>query len=414
MAKVHEADIAAAENLEIQCASYKKKENLLLCLPVLLLLFGMLSLFFLLPKDTYSKKENKELPSAPEFSLETLRNELPDSEFSFQKFFKSTNSYIKGFLEDTVSYVKGHFPFREQLVEINAAYDLLSGRMQSNGIYPGKNGYLLEPDSTETDVLKFRRIVSYIDSLTANLPTVIAIPGNSSEVLEKYYPPFMDTTFLASNRALIDEAFQDKSYTYLNLSKTLSAHDDESIYFRTDHHWTALGAYYASAEILKAFGKTPAPLSDYQTETVLEHFCGTYYNRSGMFFLKGEALSYLRYEGDENYTVSFCNPNGEVQSVSHSLYDRAALNSNYKGTAYDSFVAPVTTSVVKIEKDGDNRPTLLVLKDSYAHSTLSFLAQHYNLITVDIRGNLSYAAQLVESGQVDEILVLVSSGTLLP
>ena len=62
MAKVHEADVAAAENLEIQRTFYGKKENFLLCLPVLLLLFGMLLLFFLLPKDTYSKKENKNCP----------------------------------------------------------------------------------------------------------------------------------------------------------------------------------------------------------------------------------------------------------------------------------------------------------------------------------------------------------------
>ena len=84
MAKVHEADVAAAENLEIQRTFYGKKENLLLCLPVLLLLFGMLLLFFLLPKDTYSKKENKELPSVPEFSIEALKNGMPNSGSSFQ------------------------------------------------------------------------------------------------------------------------------------------------------------------------------------------------------------------------------------------------------------------------------------------------------------------------------------------
>ena len=336
MAKVHEADVAAAENLEIQRTFYGKKENFLLCLPVLLLLFGMLLLFFLLPKDTYSKKENKELPSVPEFSIEALKNGMPDSGSSFQRFFKGTNSYIKEFVQDTVSYVKGHFPFREQLVEVNAAYDLLCGRMQSNGIYPGKDGYLLEPDSADIDVPKFERTAAYIDSLlSADLPAVIAVPGNSSEVLKKKCPPFMDTTLLASNRALIDSAFQNKSYTYLNLSKTLSAHDEENIYFRTDHHWTALGAYYASAEILRAFGRSPAPLRDYRPETVMENFCGTYYNRSGLFFLEGEALTYLRYEGDEEYTVSFCKANGEVESVSHSLYDRAALEPDYEGTAYD-------------------------------------------------------------------------------
>ena len=229
MAKVHEADVAAAENLEIQRTFYGKKENFLLCLPVLLLLFGMLLLFFLLPKDTYSKKENKELPSVPEFSIEALKNGMPDSGSSFQRFFKGTNSYIKEFVQDTVSYVKGHFPFREQLVEVNAAYDLLCGRMQSNGIYPGKDGYLLEPDSADIDVPKFERTAAYIDSLlSADLPAVIAVPGNSSEVLKKKCPPFMDTTLLASNRALIDSAFQNKSYTYLNLSKTLSAHDEEN------------------------------------------------------------------------------------------------------------------------------------------------------------------------------------------
>ena len=43
----------------------------------------------------------------------------------------------------------------------------------------------------------------------------------------------------------------------VDVRQTLAEHKDEYIYYRTDHHWTSLGAYYAYQQLCGALGLTP-------------------------------------------------------------------------------------------------------------------------------------------------------------
>ena len=71
-------------------------------------------------------------------------------------------------------------------------------------------------------------------------------------------------------------SFMNDKVVSVPLNKAMMAHRGEYIYFRTDHHWTATGAYYAYAEFCKAAGKTPTPLESYETEE-FPGFLGTFY-----------------------------------------------------------------------------------------------------------------------------------------
>ena len=62
----------------------------------------------------------------------------------------------------------------------------------------------------------------------------------------------------------------------VNIYDTLMSHNDEYLYFRTDHHWTALGAYYAYEEFAKAKGVKPLPLSKYE-KVDFPDFLGSFY-----------------------------------------------------------------------------------------------------------------------------------------
>lgn len=50
----------------------------------------------------------------------------------------------------------------------------------------------------------------------------------------------------------------------------------EYVYFRTDHHWTARGAYLAADAMLKSAGYQTIPLADYSTKTI-EGYLGSIY-----------------------------------------------------------------------------------------------------------------------------------------
>lgn len=53
----------------------------------------------------------------------------------------------------------------------------------------------------------------------------------------------------------------------VDIFDTLKSHKDEYIYFRTDHHWTADGAFYAYEEFCKKKGITEIPLSQRKKDT---------------------------------------------------------------------------------------------------------------------------------------------------
>ena len=53
----------------------------------------------------------------------------------------------------------------------------------------------------------------------------------------------------------------------VNAIKPLYAHADEGIYFRTDHHWTQRGAYYAYEALMNIKGEEVAPISDFPVKT---------------------------------------------------------------------------------------------------------------------------------------------------
>ncbi|MBQ9468648.1 MAG: hypothetical protein IJU52_06550 [Clostridia bacterium] len=403
MSKIHPADREANEYFEKQERFSGKKENILLTAVFCAFVLATLVLFFLLPKKDYSKTENRALAHFPEFTLQ----KLADGKFT----------------AGTVSYIKDHFPLREEYVELNALYDLLMLRAGSNGVAPGKDGSLLymEQEATEKERETLKRNARVLAALSEELPTVTAVAGKGSEILTDRYPFLLSAEPAERNGALIREVLSGTAGDCLDLIPVLRAHADEDVYYRTDHHWTALGAYYASNAILEKLGRAPRPLSDYTKESALSDFKGTLYNRAGLYFLDGEELFFMRYEGDDGYTVTEYDlvedgTSGELCekeiAVRNGFYVRERLEKDYTGTAYDAFVTTVNVPVVRIEKKGETRERLLVVKDSFAHSVLPYLARDFDIVSIDVRSNPDYALELIETHQVDRVLILLNSETL--
>lgn len=410
--KMHAADIAANEQIGKERALCGKAEALTLILPFLAFLFVLLALFFIIPDRAYSKAENKVLSSFPSFeesfgdlSFEKLKESISDKDKDDP--FKEYNGKISDYIND-------QFPFKEEFVALYAASNLAEGKLGSGGVIAGKDGYLLSEEGylTAKERKKLASYASTIGKFSEYIPVTVAVAPTGIELMTDKLPGAISEKPGQERYDAIVEAFSGKGCTFIDLQKVFTEHRDEPIYYRTDHHWTTLGAYYGTSSILKSLGKTPAALEDFRRDVIFDDFKGTVYNRSGMFWHKGEEIEYFRYDGDDRYTVSYCRANGVPYETSSSLYNMECLRSDYIGTAYDSFVAPVSVPVVKIEKEGEDRQTMLVLKDSFAHSALSFLARDYDLITVDIRKNIDYAFRLVDNGEVDLVLVLVNADTL--
>ena len=197
-------------------------------------------------------------------------------------------------------------------------------------------------------------------------------------------------------------SLMDKRVNTVNVFDALSVHKKEYIYFRTDHHWTQLGAYYAYQEYCKSMGYSTKPLSDYQKLDFPE-FYGTFYffmNRPES--LKGHPDQVTAYQGSMN-TMQYTDSKGNLQE-GKLINDASQM---LPGNKYNCFMLG-DHGYVEIHNEGAPRKkSILVLKDSYGNAFVPLLAQDYrDVYVVDYRHYQGNAVSLIQEKGIEEILFL--------
>ncbi len=391
--KMPECDREAARLLAIQMGGGRKAKKLdrafVTVFAALILLLSVL--FWAIPDRTFSETENKDLTQAPQFTAERLM----DGRFT----------------ADIADYMADQFPFRDFFIRVKAAAEMALGKMGNNGVILGEGGTLIpRSESVNTDSLT--KNLSAIDALAEwcenrNIPTTVAIAGRSADVLHHTLPDFYGSAYSdALWEALAKEA-DALDCEILPLRDPLHerAKAGEYVYYRTDHHWTTLGAYYGAKEILAEMGEEIAPVESYTREVVSDAFFGTTWSTAGMSWIAPDTMEYFRFAGDTDFTTTILD-NGTSFA---GFYDRSYLSKKDK---YSSFIGG-NNALVTVTKNGDaDRPTLLLVKDSFAHSAVPFLAQHYDLVIVDIRYYKKSTAALIDEYGADRVLVLYNIDSL--
>lgn len=197
-------------------------------------------------------------------------------------------------------------------------------------------------------------------------------------------------------------SLMDKRVNTVNVFDALSAHKKEYIYFRTDHHWTQLGAYYAYQEYCKSMGYSTKPLSDYQKLDFPE-FYGTFYffmNRPES--LKGHPDQVTAYQGSMN-SMQYTDSKGNLQE-GKLINDASQM---LPGNKYNCFMLG-DHGYVEIHNEGAPRKkSILILKDSYGNAFVPLLAQDYrDVYVVDYRHYQGNASSLIQEKGIEEILFL--------
>ena len=197
-------------------------------------------------------------------------------------------------------------------------------------------------------------------------------------------------------------SLMDKRVNTVNVFDALSAHKKEYIYFRTDHHWTQLGAYYGYQEYCKSMGYSTKPLSDYQKLDFPE-FYGTFYffmNRPES--LKGHPDQVTAYQGSMN-SMQYTDSRGNLQE-GKLINDASQM---LPGNKYNCFMLG-DHGYVEIHNEGAPRKkSILVLKDSYGNAFVPLLAQDYrDVYVVDYRHYQGNASSLIQEKGIEEILFL--------
>jgi hypothetical protein len=350
---------------------------------------GLFVLDLATPDRTYSELENTTLTQRPTLAVSSL------SADSLNRYFSSYTQYVK----DQVFARDGWISLQ------SFCETALLQKTENGGILLGKEDML------------FPRTYSLLSSEVRNLPKNIAAlqslaqryPGKVNALIvpaaAAIYPENVPANApLLDEDAYLDEiaaAVTEAGGQFIDVRETLAAHKSEYIYYRTDHHWTTTGAYYAYAQLCGTLGLTPFDRAAHEALSVSQ-FYGTHYSKARLWNAVPDTITYY----DLPNTLTIYTVTGAAEATPAEvtgLYDTAKFD------VYDKYAAFLHGNNGYSRIDGDGEGKILVIKDSYANSFVPYLTANYAAIDVIDFRNYNYGLdELIAANDYDTILVLYS------
>ncbi len=183
---------------------------------------------------------------------------------------------------------------------------------------------------------------------------------------------------------------------------TLRNHCDEYIYFRTDHHWSALGAYYGYTCFAKEKGFTPHRLDDYE-KVSYDGFLGTFYSSTQSAKMEAEPDTIIAYKPVSTNRMTLKAHNGEVMNW-NIIDDVSNYGASVKFSCFVCGDMPISWAENPQITDGS---ACVVIKDSYGNAFVPFLVDHYQTVYwIDYRYYDESFEQFVEEKGIDDIIFL--------
>jgi len=206
-----------------------------------------------------------------------------------------------------------------------------------------------------------------------------------------------------SQRASLDniKSFMKNNVEWVDIYDTIEQHKDEYLFFRTDHHWTSLGAYYAYCELAKTAGFDPIDISGLEKRS-REDFLGTLYAQTQDSKMIDNADRVDYYILPNKVSCSMYTKNNPDNPMKVSLYGEYASKTN----SYSIFLHG-DNPVFVIDTGINNGRKIAVVKESYGNAMIPFLAASYEkVVVIDQRYLQKGLYQVIEQFGVNELLFI--------
>ena len=356
-----------------------------------LVMLGVICLVNLFSKDKeYSEKENRMLQQKPEISLYGIESGR--------------------WMKEYESYRSDQFVGRNFWVSLKTKVDLLAGKRESNGVFKGKDSYLLE-DIKEPDQEQLSQNLEAIKEFESgyqNVPFYVMLVPNAANVLSDKLPPFA----VVEDQKQIFDDIQNELDEYIHLvdvSQILKKHKSEVIYYHTDHHWTTLGAYYAFQELAASMELDISKISTMKPYAVTNDFNGTLSATSGYETGYEEPIYIYASEQIEDMPEVVVNYVNEKKKTA-TLYDTSKLEEKDKYAVFLGGNYPL----IDIRTTADTTDRLLLIKDSYANCMIPFLTPYFReIVVVDPRYYYGDIKELMEENDFTSVLFLYNGNTFV-
>ncbi|MBQ8511269.1 MAG: Ig-like domain-containing protein [Clostridia bacterium] len=174
------------------------------------------------------------------------------------------------------------------------------------------------------------------------------------------------------------EALMDDSINFVDVYSEMYDHRDEYLYFKSDHHWTQRGAYYAYRAFAESIGLEPAALDDFDYGIRNDAYSGSMYTYTYDARVKNFVDIIEAFYPRKDLTMTITTANGATIN-----YDSCIVDTN---KTYVTFIAGDNPYTVINVPDNPQDKNVLVLKDSFGNAFVPFLCEHFgNIIVVDVR-----------------------------
>ena len=326
----------------------------------------------LLPDRYYSEREKRTLTQRPQFTAA---------------------DFISGeFSDELEKYLTDQVPLRDGWVTLKTYLELAVGKRESGGVYICKDQYLMDQFTSYSD----KQLAANAAAL-ADLQEKLAAEGISmktilapmaAQVLTDKLPAYAPVADYAAILQVLTDAGVDTTDVF----SSLSAHSSENIYYRTDHHWTSLGAYYAYC----AWRGIEPNAEEWTQEVLCDHFYGTTWNKVPLPSVPAEEIT-AWYQHPTRH-VSY---NGG-QYETESIYERKYLDGS------DQYAVFLNSNQAQTVIAGSGRSgKLLLIKDSYGNTFSQFPVEDYAEVhVIDLRFFKGDVAAYARENGITDALVL--------
>lgn len=346
----------------------KIKSMPLFCCVLLLLLLGGI-LLAVLPARSFSELENRPLAAASDVRL------LSDT-----------------FAQDWEKYASDHFPGRDAFVRLHASLEVLTGKVLQDGVFNTPGGVLIEVPVDEVTRTAERNMETLSEIQSAlKLPMSVVLIPTSAAIMPDSLPALYSAADQQSVIGMLHTLCPEAAPVSAGLVESRAS----DLYYRTDHHLTARGAWIVYERLCEHLHLTPQAAP----RTSVEGFLGSYYARIPGFHIRPETFTA---DLPAHITLTL---DGVPQP---SLLNEAALQgrSKYAALLSETYGHAVLTG-------GEGEGALLVLSDSYANAIVPLLAQHFRRVDViDPRYFVGVLSDTAEASGSTRILALFGLNTI--
>ena len=362
----------------------KKRRLRMMKYPVTMITF----LLFLVVSCSYIFVKDQEVSSTEQRNLQQL------------PVFHLSSWFDKEYQNEVRSYLQDQLPARDRLFKTKVKFEHALGKTHFADVWIGKDDMLFQDpvvigeESYQDHIALLERIKKKYD-----MPMRVMLVPNKAVIYPDQVSPLMKYTDQMRWLYDFNNMLNRIDIQTVSLFDTLTKHNDEAMFYKSDHHWTSDAAYYAFCDYHKQF-LSDQEKATYDTYTIANDFYGSLAKRSGYQSGQPDTITIKPlHDPDFSYVVTYV----EEQVKKSSVYDAEKAKSN---NPYEVFFGG-NHARIDIDTTSKQKTSLLVLKDSYANAFIPYLLPYYSKITViDPRYYNDDMDQLMKDRKVDEMLCL--------